>query len=396
MPYLLALSLIVAPLYVWRFDAAGLPLNFLLVWVVLVWLGFIVWLARHKLLAAFIAYIKNFDRTLFGLIILFFAAGCISLMTGGVTQSKIGQFIVLFVQPLSLFFLANFTVQQEPHTRVVFRRAVYGLVAVAGALALVQYFTLASLPVAYWGNSAEPKRAVGFFGHPDMFGLFLTPLLAWLIPDVLRRLDGWRQKINLVAIAAWLLGGVGLLLSLSRGAWLGFAVAAVAGIIIYGRKRYWLLALGAIVSVGIVVAVVPNLRYRLILPFKGEKSSLARLSLWHTGNKMIHDNPILGKGLDGFGSNWYEYNTDPNLDHYNFPHNILLNFWVDTGLVGVVSFAGLVLYGLWQGWRSRKSGYALGLALFLIALVVHGLIDTPYLKNDLAMVFWLIYAISLV
>jgi hypothetical protein len=39
--------------------------------------------------------------------------------------------------------------------------------------------------------------------------------------------------------------------------------------------------------------------------------------------------------------------------------------------------------------------FSFGLGLFLIALIIHGLIDNPYLKNDLALVFWLIWGISL-
>jgi O-antigen ligase len=385
---------LLAPLYVWRFQPAGAPLNFLLIWVVFVWLMAGVWLGRRKLLSSFIAHLKNIDTKLLILVGLFFLAGIISLFVGGVTQSKIGQFVVLFVQPLSLFFIAHFLAEQIPASRAIFRYAVYVLVAAAGIIALVQYFTLFSLPLSYWGNSAEPKRAVGLFGHPDMFGLFLTPLLAWLIPDVLRRLDDWRHQANWVSIAAWLLGSVGVLLTLSRGAWLGLALAIFVGVIAYGRKRYLGLLLAGAICGLILVAVVPNLRYRVILPFRGEKSSVARISLWGTGRKMVRDNPVLGKGLEGFDRNWYDYNNDPNLEHYNFPHNIILNFWVDTGLLGVISFLGLLVYGIWRGLQKRNKTYILGLALFLIALTAHGLIDTPYLKNDLALTFWLIWGIS--
>jgi len=37
----------------------------------------------------------------------------------------------------------------------------------------------------------------------------------------------------------------------------------------------------------------------------------------------------------------------------------------------------------------------LGLLLFLVAIFVHGLIDIPYLKNDLALVFWMVLALSI-
>jgi len=392
MPYLLALTLLLTPLYVWRFSFGGIPLNFLLIWVVVVWIAAAAWLLKRGQTRQFIDYCRNLDRKLLLLIALFFLAGCISLFAGGIDREKIGQFLVLFIQPLSLFFLGSFLAEQVPHTRVVFRRAVYVMVAICGAVALAQYFTLATLPPEWWGNANEPKRAIGLFAHPDMFGLFLAPLLAWLVPDILRRLDSWKEATNAGAILAWLLGCAGLLLSLSRGAWIGFAVAAVAGIIAFGRSQYWKWAVVAAACLGIVIIAAPNLRYRLILPFMGEKSSVARLSLWHTGEKMVASSPLLGKGLNGFKDNWYVYNADPGLDHYNFPHNIILNFWVDTGLLGVLSFAALLVYGLWYGFRNRRSPYALGLGLFLLALAVHGFIDTPYLKNDLAIAFWLVWA----
>jgi len=394
MSYLLALSILVAPLYVWRFTVNGLPANFLLLWVLFIWIAFAFWLWRRSQLQAFIRHLQRLDRKLLFLMALFSLAGGISLFVGGHNHTKLGQFIVLFVQPLSLFFVADYIAAVAPQTRSTVRYAVYFLVAVSGVVALIQYFGLVTLPEAYWGNSIEPKRAVGLFSHPDMFGLFLTPLLVWLLPDVLQRLATWRYKKNLIIFAAWLLGGIGLLLCLSRGAWLGFGIATFVGVIAFGRKKYFFAGIVAALLALVVIAAVPNWRYRLVLPFQGEKSSVARLSLWHTGTKMIKDSPIVGQGLTGFGSRWYQFNTDPHLDHYNFPHNIFLNFWVDTGLLGMLSFIGLLLYGWWYGFKNRRNSYALGLALFLLALTTHGLIDTPYLKNDLALVFWLIWGIS--
>lgn len=394
MAYLLILTLFAAPLYVWRFNLAGLPLNFLLVWIAVLWLVFAVWLTWQRAWSDYIRYKLQINRGLLLLASLFVLAGVISLFYGGATQAKLGQFLVLFIQPLSVWVMGGYIVKREPSARHMFRQSVYLLVAVLGLLSIIQYFGLVALPEAYWGNAAEPKRAVGWFGHPDMLGLFLAPLLAWLVPDVLRRLDDWRQQSHWISVIAWLLGCAAILLSLSRGAWLGFAVAAIVGIIAYGRKRYWALGLLTIIVAALVIAAVPNWRYRVILPFMGEKSSVARFSLWHTGTKMVKDSPILGQGLTGFDQNWSQYNTDPNLDHYNFPHNIILNFWVDTGLLGVVSFVGIVLYGWWYALKNRRKPYALGLGLFLLAVVLHGLIDTPYLKNDLALIFWLIWGVS--
>jgi len=60
------------------------------------------------------------------------------------------------------------------------------------------------------------------------------------------------------------------------------------------------------------------------------------------------------------------------------------------GILGLVSFIGLVVLGLWRFW---KNPYLWFIAP-LFALLVHGLIDTPYFKNDLSLIFWFLIGIA--
>lgn len=397
MAYLLGLSLLLAPLYVWRFTISGLPLNFLMVWLGFVLAAGFGWLVYKKELKEFLVYSFTRDKLLFWLVALFFLAGAIALFAGGFSMPKAGQFIVLFLEPIAIFFLFRYLVANSSRTNDIMRTAIYLFVAACGLLAIAQYMFLLGLPSDWWGNAAEPKRAIGFFVHPNGLALFITPLLAFLVPDLLLRLElkrSW-QNIALPAVG-WVLGAIGLFLSLSRGGWLGFAAAAIIYGIFMASRKYLVATVIGVVAVATLVLAVPNLRYRIILPFYGEKSAVARLSLWDTGWSMIKDSPVVGKGLLGFGNNWEKYNTDPNLDHYNSPHNIILNFWTDTGLLGLVSFLGLLIYGLVQGFRQRTEVWKAGLVLFIVALVIHGLIDTPYFKNDLALVFWIVYALAFI
>ncbi len=274
-------------------------------------------------------------------------------------------------------------------------------VAISGVYAIVQYFTLIGVPEAWWGNSQEPKRAVTFFLHPNFYALFVTPLLAFLIPFVVtsnelqvtsKRSPLYTRHFTLVTKGAWLLGAIGLFLSLSRGGWLGLAAAGGVYVLIAGNRKLLKSTLVVAVVAAIVVFSVPNFRYRILLPFHGEKSSVARFSLWNTGWKMVKDSPVLGKGLLGFSNNWYAYNTDSGLQHYPAPHNIVLNFWIDTGLLGLMSFFCLLILAAVRFVKERNNMYKLGLLLACVALVVHGLVDIPYFKNDLALVFWMLFA----
>lgn len=394
MAYLVALTFLLAPAYVIRFQFLGLPANFLLLWVILVWLVFLAWLLFTHRAGDFIQFSLILPKKLLILILLFSLAGVISLFVGGVTQEKLGQFLVWFIEPVGMFFVARYIWQNNPKSREIFFAALYIMAAASAAYAVLQFFTLIGLPQEWWGNSSEPKRALSFFNHPNSYALFITPVLAFLIPDIFYRVSNFKFAKDLWPIIAWLLGGFGLLLSLSRGGWLGLGAALGVFLVVSANRRYLKWALLAAAIAGLIIVVQPNFRYRLLLPFYGEKSSVARLSLWHTGWRMVQDAPILGKGLNGFSQNWFAYNQDSGLAHYNFPHNLFLNFWVETGFLGLISFLGLWLYGFWRGVKNRQNLYVFGLALFLVALMAHGQIDHPYFKNDLALVFWLIFSLG--
>jgi hypothetical protein len=416
------LTFILAPAYVLRFKLLGLPANLLMVWVFLFWLIFALWLTAKKQLSVFLTAVKNTDRKTLLLVDLFFLSGIISLLVGGIDRAKLGQFIVLFLQPISLFFIANFIFKQNPLAKYIILYSLYFILAVAGIYALIQYFTLWGLPAAWWGNSVEPKRALSFFVHPNFYALWCAPLLAFLIPDVLQRMKNSAipspgatgegsliatttvkgslgctrddTKKNILFTLAWIIGAAGLLLSLSRSGWLGLGAAVAVYLIIAADKKTRKIILGGVVVIVIIIIYYPNLRYRFITPFYGEKSANSRIELWGDGLKAIKKSPILGLGLTGFAKQYGVLNTDPTLDTHNFPHNIFLNFWVETGLLGLISFCYLVWTYIYRGFKNRVDIFSLGISLFLIAIVFQGLVDNPYFKNDLALVFWMILAMS--
>ena len=84
---------------------------------------------------------------------------------------------------------------------------------------------------------------------------------------------------------------------------------------------------------------------------------------------------------------------------FQYPHTIVLNFWSELGLAGLALFIVIV----WQFFRTlRKACYddpsrhafTVALSAAMIVMLVHGLVDVPYFKNDLAMLFWLLVALA--
>src|SRR5690606_23613524 len=83
-----------------------------------------------------------------------------------------------------------------------------------------------------------------------------------------------------------------------------------------------------------------------------------------------------------------------HIEVFQYPHSLLLNFWSETGLLGVAGFL-LVVFAFaavaWLVIRAHPDEWLPPAVIAaMIALLVHGLVDVPYFKNDLAMLFWII------
>ncbi len=384
MYYALAALFTAAPLYVLRFSIGGLPLNALEILIPIFLLIFLSWLAKKSHIQDFLVFLKNQSKINYIFIGLLAIAAIISFAISPDKHRAFGLLGAFFIEPMLVYFPAQYLFADEKN-KTRFIKWLFILIGIISAYAVLQYFTLIGLPQQWWGNAAEPKRALSIFEYPNAYALYLAPLLAFLLPFV------FQKNINKWHKIAYAIGLAGLLLSLSRGGWLGFAAAAAFFAFFRSNKTTKKYLLALFIAGALIIAAVPNLRYRVILPFVGEKSTVSRYSLWHTADKMIKDSPLLGKGLYGFQTDFNAYNTDPNLQAINFPHNIFLNFWVETGLLGLISFLAICIIAFIKAWKSKTLA-ATGITLFLIALFVHGQVDAPYLKNDLALVFWIILA----
>ena len=396
---LLELLFAIAPTYVWRFRILGFPTNFLEIAVGLFWLIFIVYLFSNKeerRYAKFFAFLKTQSRFFTFSMALFLLAAVISTIISPDKSRAIGLFVAYFFEPMITYFLAKFIFEKDPENKRMFVNTILVVIGICSLYGIIQYFTRIGLPSEWWGNSTEPKRVLSVFEYPNAFALYLAPLLALCLPFVFGSNNQTKRRIS-ANIVLFFLGCVGLLLSLSRGGWLAFAASVVLFIIAfypttkYERSVKYILSICLVITI-LIITVVPNLRYRAILPFKGDKSTVSRFSLWHTADTMIKSSPVLGKGLYGFKTDFDKYNTDPNLTSLDYPHNIFLNFWVETGLLGLLSFLLITGYKAYHAIKNRKNIYALGVLLFLVAIYIHGLSDVPYFLNDLALIFWIVLA----
>jgi O-antigen ligase len=107
--------------------------------------------------------------------------------------------------------------------------------------------------------------------------------------------------------------------------------------------------------------------------------------MWAETWNMLKDRPVLGAGLSGYPTVFKPYHLAGHIEIFQYPHNIFLNFWTELGLLGVVLFLMTVALAF---RRARNPA----ITASFIVILVHGLVDVPYFKNDLAFLFWLLIA----
>jgi putative inorganic carbon (HCO3(-)) transporter len=239
---------------------------------------------------------------------------------------------------------------------------------------------------------------VAIYLSANATGLFLGPLLAMAAAFIL---FGYRnERIRAVVFCVFALPA--FILSFSRGAWLALVVALL---FLAWHHRLRLLVFGAVALSTVVGVLIPPLRQRLAHQFDPNdplNSVNLRRNLWRATIEM-QANPrhaIFGTGLSGFKHDIADYKAFAGYnENLIYPHNIFLNFWTETGLLGVVAVCWLAFEWVRSTWRAlRDHGplrpYLLATAAAGIAIFVHGLIDVPFFKNDLALLTLSVVAIQ--
>jgi putative inorganic carbon (hco3(-)) transporter len=325
--------------------------------------------------------------------LVFLVAGAISVVVAPDRRAALGLYRAYMIEPIVFALIAiNVVTSTQRALWIVYGLAAGGIVAgLANSFVVVQ----ALRHHAYDVVNTPP---VVIYNTANAVALFLVPLIAFAGAVALH----WKNRsTQLVAGGIAALGAVAVLLSFSRGGYLALAAVAI-GLALSHRRRWRLLAGGAVCAAALMV--VPTIRHRVLTEIdlsNGHNTLVGRFHLWSVTLQMLRTKPIFGAGLSGFATAIGPYWNQTNIDRYTYPHNIVLNFWTETGLLGVASFGAILVIALVMAWRVWTRGandwrvVGLGVLLAIVAIIVHGLVDVPYWKNDLSLEFWALTSLVL-
>lgn len=279
---------------------------------------------------------------------------------------------------------------------------ILGIVCMTISVAGVAFFS------GFLGGYTYDGRLVGLWQSPNFLALLLVPTWPFFLLLLCRECT--LRKKNVTNIVTMLLGSAvslaTLLLTRSYG---GIIAADVSALLFFHfgfpkpfqKYTRFLLALVLVGTVLFGTILLKNTSLQEYFSLDSRSSFASRVMIWRSSAKMIDDSPIFGIGPGNFQDVYLAYQQffPPYLEWaVPEPHNVFLAFWLNSGLIGLIAFLGLLWLWFYRLFQALPRGARLEAAALLAAMssiLVHGLVDTPYWRTNLAFLFWMIFFLGL-
>lgn len=242
---------------------------------------------------------------------------------------------------LTIFYLWNLELDETDYRRLCIGVSI--AMGLQGMLGLAQAVTHSALGLQFFGASNAAintnsftgfTRVGGTLGQPNRFALFMNSVIFVPLAMVLASRTGRGRLINL---AIFLAAFGALIMTQSRGGWLGFGCGFVPLAYLLLRDRmgrfHSIFTLSAILIFGLASAVsLPPIYARLTS--EDSNAAAERVPMALTAIRMIRHNPF-GVGFDQYVARMNAYDVTPDglTYHFRFPvHDAYLILAAEQGI----------------------------------------------------------------
>jgi O-antigen ligase len=372
-----------------RFKIFNLPTNLLECMIIIL---FFIWLSKIKGIKF------KFDFKPFKILILCWLL--VSLVEVFVSSNRwlaFGHWRAYFLEPIILCLIFLDLVKKNEKDLEIFLLGlgISGLISSLWAIGQ-KFFGGGVLSLEVLGKE-KIWRATGPFPQPNFLGLYLGPIIFLSTRQILSK-----SRFRLFYFLTVLLAISSLFLARSEGAILGVFLGFIFLGIFYKKSRK--ITLIIFVFLVIISLIISPLREFLINKFTfKDLSAQLRLNIWQATISLIKDHLIFGVGLRNYQNvikNYQKPYFDPkthrliSTEIHPYPHNLFLALWTELGIFGLFIFL-VILFYFFKTLLKRKKIEDLVVVAAMIEILVHGLVDTPYFKNDLAILFWIVFSFSI-
>lgn len=284
---------------------------------------------------------------------------------------------------------------------------------------------------SFWKGYSGRQKVSGLFGNVNYFAEYLIMLLPIAVSLFLVSQNKLKKTLLLIGI---LLMGGSLILTFTRGSYLGFGVSLIFMFLLYlshqgknfikENKKTFILLLIAILVVTLLFilpnplnkpgTVISKIKGRISITQVSQDSSLKRrVATWKFTSMMIKDHPLLGSGIGTYKYNTLRYQAkffdqgqNRTLYPYGFAdkaHNEYLQLCAEVGIIGLGIFIWLMVSYFNYGLKKLKSikdeyrqGIIIGLMGAVVAVLVDGIFGFPFHLPATIILFWLVLGLTVV
>ena len=242
-------------------------------------------------------------------------------------------------------------------------------------------------------------RVTSVFSNPNVLAVYLLLTLPVTASAMTKPTDKARQRLFFALATA--LEGICLVLTWSRGAWLGALAATALLMILTSAESMRALLLTALPMVCWLPLVPHSLSNRFVSIMDMRESSIRyRLFTWKGVFAMLRAHPFgIGVGERAFTSVYPRYALS-GIESVPHTHNLLLQITAELGVAGLLCFlailgcAFLLAVAYMGKLGGAPSSAVIGSTCAVFGCLVMGLFDHVWYHNGLFWLFWAVLAMG--
>ena len=368
-----------------------------------------------------------FNHPSLNLPILSFMGICIlSLFWSNSFLVSLKELPLFLAGPFLYFIIINNINNEQQINRILNIAIIIG--SLFGIYGILQY---QGIDFSFWRHNVARQAVAGLFGNVNYFAEYLIAILPLAVSLFFVTSVKFKKILLLVGILA--MGG-SLMLTFTRGSYLGFGVSLIFMFLLFvicrgkafikENKKIFIFILIAIILISFLFTIpnpfdkpgtyISKIKARTSIASIGKVFSFGRrMAIWKFSWMMITDHPLLGSGIGTFKYNTLKYQAEffsqgDNRSLYPYgiahnTHNEYLQIWAELGIIGLGIFLWMVISYFYYGLKFLKKakdnyykqGTIIGLMGAVMAVLVDGIFGFPLHLPATVVIFWLFLGITL-
>jgi O-antigen ligase len=271
------------------------------------------------------------------------------------------------------------------------------LVLLTGVYAVFQALT--GMDPVHLGKSVVNPQGPGLWKATAFFSMSLS--FAYVIGTSTFAISGRARQLpsRALGLGGLLFGCLGILASMSRGAWIGFVISGMVWIGFNARR--WLLwfVVFLMLLLNLLIFYFEGFARKIagLLTFEMDHSSFVRVELWRSYWEMFKDHPFFGVGLlegDKYLPEYYS-RLGFNEKFTSHAHNVFLQWLAGAGPVAFLTYLYISFVMLKKAYELRDVT-SWGWSLFLAQLYFHfgGLTEANFFDGEVNHMIVFIWALT--